>query len=524
MSRTGNRIIPKIIFPLLFFLFIGSYASIAGAASIRTVSVSNVGELLRAIGPDRVIKLKPGTYTLPTEDLSDNPYLAWEEVFDGYELVIKNLSGLTIEGQGERTKILAEPRYAFVFRFENVSQVSIKNVVAGHTEEGYCAGGVFSFFQSKNISIQDSILFGCGTEGLRLEKVSDLQFTNSVIKECTYGIMTVINSERIFFKKATFFDNREFDLITIERGVDIHFDDCDIRDNIANPSDFPGYSLFLVTDSTVTVKNTRIRNNQADYFNCGDHPITVKDSTFTKNEWRKGEFFDLPAYEREMEERYQGDNDPILSRLNSLNLQYSDLSSRYNELAETGFDREQMEMLVDDWKQALTELEELYPSLNSSFYSELTIAQFYELGVKLKVEYCWEKAEFHYKKLAALDDPENNGYGHLALGNFYLESCIKTDIEESEEGRTIRFTVVPGQSKLLDLALAEYKEVNESKFSFELFLTYFFLGRFKEAAGYTEMWLKVCPEEQKEIIGMLWDEVKEKGSSKEKPKMLEITI
>ena len=115
--------------------------------SANIVQVSTVDEFLAAIAPDTEIVLAPGEYNLTQAKgygRTGGKYYHWESVFDGYELVITDITGLTITGAEPFTvTISTEPRYANVLRFDYANDVRIAEITVGHTkEQGSCVGGV----------------------------------------------------------------------------------------------------------------------------------------------------------------------------------------------------------------------------------------------------------------------------------------------------------------------------------------------------------------------------------------------
>ena len=99
-------------------------------------TVTDAAGLIAAIGPDREIRLAAGTYDLSAEadKPTDNPYCAWQETFDGKELVITGAKNLTITGAGkDSVTISATPRYAQVLWFQNCENLSLTGFTAGHT-------------------------------------------------------------------------------------------------------------------------------------------------------------------------------------------------------------------------------------------------------------------------------------------------------------------------------------------------------------------------------------------------------
>ena len=137
--------------------------------------VSTVDELLEAIGPDRVIRLEDGVYNLTEAksygDLNAGEYWHWVDAYDGYQLVIRNVAGLWLEGSdAQRCSIVTEPRYANVLAADSSDDLHFSNLTAGHTPgEGYCSGGVLDFYSCSRVWIRNCDLYGCGTmTGVRL--------------------------------------------------------------------------------------------------------------------------------------------------------------------------------------------------------------------------------------------------------------------------------------------------------------------------------------------------------------------
>ena len=191
----------------------------AETASAETVSavdgvytVSNVDEFIAAIGPDREIRLKPGTYDLSTASTyageTGNEWCFWEEVYDGYELVIQVTNNLTITGAGKGVTILsAGPRYAQVLRLNSCHNVSMTGFTAGHTKEpGACVGGVICLEYDRGVSIRDVGLYGCGVTGVSADNCTDLTVANSDIYECSYNGIQVLNSTGVNVVNCRLYD------------------------------------------------------------------------------------------------------------------------------------------------------------------------------------------------------------------------------------------------------------------------------------------------------------------------------
>lgn len=263
----------------------------------KEVTVSTAEELVKELGSNKKILLKPGIYNLSKlkQTYGENKQVYWQKVFDGNELVVMNINNLTIEGIGEEpSQIIVEPRYAYVLSFINADDVKIKNIKAGHTEEGSCVGGVYSFKDSTSIDISKSELYGCGTEGLNIEGVEKLKFVDSKIYDCTYYIMTVKDCKDIEFTNSSFTENREFDLVNIENSSNILFNKCNFKDNYTgyDPEySFYDYSLFNINLSEkVVVKDSKINKNKCVHLAKDKDSVIFENTDISDNTFYKGEY------------------------------------------------------------------------------------------------------------------------------------------------------------------------------------------------------------------------------------------
>ena len=251
-----------------------------GNAKIKTIKVSDSREFLEALDSDRIIELKPGKYNLSEWDPIFNnqpeqapPYsnlkskgspklakgVSWSrEPFDGGELVLTGIKNLTIRGMDAKSKseIIVDPRYAFVLKFVKCSNIVIERLTVGHSEGGYCMGGVFGFADSSRITITGTNMYGCGTVGLELLNVSDMKIISSQIYECTYRIMTVVYGSNIAFEKCVFRDNQEFTLVGVSGTKNISFANCEFINNKGE--------MFIVVDTTVSVSDSTFKGNRTE--------------------------------------------------------------------------------------------------------------------------------------------------------------------------------------------------------------------------------------------------------------------
>ena len=260
----------------------------AAAEAEGVYTVSNVDDFIAAIGPDREIRLEPGTYDLSTASTyageTGNEWCFWDEVYDGYELVIQLTNNLTITGAGKGVTILsAGPRYAQVLRLNSCHNVSMTGFTAGHTKEpGACVGGVICLEYDRGVSIRDVGLYGCGVTGVSADNCTDLTVANSDIYECSYNGIQVLNSTGVNVVNCRLYDlgkTEEWEadaIFSLDSSSDITISDCEIYDNL---------SQYFVRSSgvdEVVLKNNVFQGNWAQesaFGTFGDF-VTLDGNTF----------------------------------------------------------------------------------------------------------------------------------------------------------------------------------------------------------------------------------------------------
>ena len=183
----------------------------------RTVTeVTTVDELLAAIAPDTVIELTGQRYMLTeASDYgtgSGSGYYRWD-TGDGAELVIENVTGLTIRAANRDTCIVTEPRWVNVLHFIDCENITLEGFTAGHTDGAYCSGGVLCFENTKGVTVDGCSLYGCGTEGVTTYSCEDVAVTGSEIWNCSQGAAFIYDSKNVSF------DNCDFHGITAEFGM-----------------------------------------------------------------------------------------------------------------------------------------------------------------------------------------------------------------------------------------------------------------------------------------------------------------
>ena len=175
------------------------------------VRVDTVDDFLAAIAPDTTIYLDPGIYTLSSAldyGGEGGDWYTWEEVFDGYCLTIRNVSGLRILGDGWGSTLLsADPRYATVLRFRGCEDLMLSDFTAGHSEApGYCTGNVLDFDCCDDVLVTRCSLFGCGAIGVWADNCESLTLQDTEIYECSYLAAEISGSRNVDFEGCSIHD------------------------------------------------------------------------------------------------------------------------------------------------------------------------------------------------------------------------------------------------------------------------------------------------------------------------------
>lgn len=264
-------------------------AAVPAADAVRKnkVNVSTAAELVAAIAPNTEIILAPGEYNLtPLANKTNNPYVVWTEEFDGPQLNILNVEGLTLRGQNmAKTNILVTPRYADVLHFEGCTDVVLDALTIGHTPTGSCEGSVLNFSSSAGILVTGSDLYGCGTYGIEALYASNLLVEKSNIRDCSYGAAIIQGSQNVTIDQCQVYGNDAFDLFNLYGSSNVAITSSVIRDTADVDTGY--WSLLTVEGASgILVKNCEFKNNAHATFSDvapGGAELTVEGCTFEGN-------------------------------------------------------------------------------------------------------------------------------------------------------------------------------------------------------------------------------------------------
>ena len=234
-----------------------------------TESTSNTlsaNAFARAIVPGATVELGEGTILLEPDngDLqTGNSFCRWESVYEGYELVISNVSNVTIRGAGQgKTTLECNPRAATVLTFENCENVTLEGFTAGHVPGAEpCEGNVINLRNSSNVTMKDLGLFGCGATGVWADSSTNLTLEGCDIYECSAFAMSLNVVQGCQIKGCTFRNIGSkmmgSAVVVAWTGSDLTLTDTTIKDNNT-------YDLFTLGQSA-TFTRCSFENNQMDH-------------------------------------------------------------------------------------------------------------------------------------------------------------------------------------------------------------------------------------------------------------------
>ena len=218
------------------------------------ITVTTEEQLINALGNDRTIQIGANVHLNLSRILGQEnkfagvagrgwvtvvkrggsePVIISEFCTDGQQLTLKNFRRLTIRGE-RNASIEVDPRYAFCLNYIDCVECKVENLTIGHTEGGYCDGGVIGVEGGSDNQITDCDLYGCGTYGIVARETNGLTVSRTNIHHCTYGIMELWSSRNVKFVDCDFFNNREYELIANRSSVNTVFKGCRFFGNWAD--------------------------------------------------------------------------------------------------------------------------------------------------------------------------------------------------------------------------------------------------------------------------------------------------
>ncbi|MFT5147756.1 MAG: ligand-binding sensor domain-containing protein [Flavobacteriales bacterium] len=218
---------------------------------LDTVKVSTSEELIENIQSNRIIKLANGNFNLSST------------------LVLDGISNLKIMGAGSSHLKVTEQNKT-VIALLNCNNIQLDNMIIGHSESKVLDGepGILQIKYSSNIAVSNCKLIPGETFGLVTFDVTNMEFTNSEITDCSVILFELEKSQNITFENAKFHDNKLG--VSVLGGFtnstkDVTFSHCKFINNTPNMPGNPAFNFmdnWKEFDDKIVFENCTFQNNK----------------------------------------------------------------------------------------------------------------------------------------------------------------------------------------------------------------------------------------------------------------------
>ncbi len=263
-------------------------------AKPKVAKVSDVDALLAAIAPNTEIYLAPGAYNL-TEAKNygkqkAGKYLKWNSFgLEGeYELEITGVENLKILGstaEGGSSEIVTVPRTANVLKFSHCTGTVLECLAVGHTEAAEaCQGGVIYLDNCVNTSVNDCLLYGCGTIGVWGSGCDTVNIKDAHIHHCSGCGVNFHQSKNIEMARCRVYDcgkaeqymNANY-LFCFSDAENVSVTDCEVYDNYAQGI------VYTVGTGNARFDRLNVHDNHLKLFFGGSGSAEISELRFEDN-------------------------------------------------------------------------------------------------------------------------------------------------------------------------------------------------------------------------------------------------
>ncbi|GGX17963.1 right-handed parallel beta-helix repeat-containing protein [Aquimarina muelleri] len=275
--------------------------------SMEVYNVSSLQDFLNSLGNDRIIRMdktinlseeiqdlyfnrenisliKNGDYGLlkfgnEYYSISDGSYYSsavdsntdlfemyLENIYENHLLEIHNCTNLIIEGYKNNTvAFVTNQNEGAVISFQKNTNLSIKNLQFYHspTADGGCGeyAPVVSFYEDKNLIIDNCSFNGSGTEGIIANNVTNFLVNNSRIFNCSNTGVFLNTVEKFTLQNSNIDNNTLTNSVISIKNSNALIENTNILSNVGSKSRF----LYVDENSTIKFKKCKIENNDKFY-------------------------------------------------------------------------------------------------------------------------------------------------------------------------------------------------------------------------------------------------------------------
>lgn len=238
--------------------------------AVKKVRVQTVQAFYEAIGNDTEITLADGKYDLGTVTGQSDYAQIFSFGFEDRTIVIKNARNLTIKAENPGKAELMTT-YAFVpaLKLEECYNLSLAGLKIGHdVAPGLCDGAVIRADYLSYLRIDECDLYGSGTRGLEAVSCSYITLKNSIIRECTTGLLSLESCSNCGVYDCRIFDNQVYShLVELDYSYNIVFERVEFK-NSHSPREYGPFAFFKMEADyqDVRLKDCTIIDCSTDYF------------------------------------------------------------------------------------------------------------------------------------------------------------------------------------------------------------------------------------------------------------------
>lgn len=180
-------------------IWLGAGSGSAQFFGKETYEVGSVDELLSAIGPDRTVRLKPGTLVISNASLKKREHVGRL----GYAIYIRDVKNLRIAGakQGASQLVVED----LTLTFANCRNLELRDLKLKRS--GNTPGAVIRFVSSTNSLLRNCELADGTNGGIELNQADRFELRNVTIRDCQPGILKAEASANLAFDHCRFENN-----------------------------------------------------------------------------------------------------------------------------------------------------------------------------------------------------------------------------------------------------------------------------------------------------------------------------
>ena len=226
---------------------------------LEEIEVTNTEEFINAVGSNRILRVKEGTYDLTDEILRniENKNVEWD--YSGLNII--NTENLCIAGEINRqSKFIINAKLFNILSFVDCNNIKIENlnIVNGAQSEKTYQVTSLSFERTNNVKVNNCFLGNDISKGVVFQNGNYLAINNTVITDCDYCAIHLYKSSGIAVNNTEITKNRGYSSLIIAFDAKVEFNNCEISENKALRNEI----IQAVCSSNIRFNNCTINDNE----------------------------------------------------------------------------------------------------------------------------------------------------------------------------------------------------------------------------------------------------------------------